>query len=163
MTGWTEFAAQAPRIAAIFARRHSATGNLCFLGTVRPDGAPRISPMEPRFFEGELYLVGMPHTAKFRDLQRDPRFTLHTATVDAHVGDGDAKVWGAVDDVADPDLQARFAQALFAETGLDIRGERFEHFFRAGIDGASAVEVGDDHLFITAWRAGAPERVIQRD
>ena len=34
------------------------------------------------FFEGRLILVGMPNTKKFQDLARDPRFSLHTATVD---------------------------------------------------------------------------------
>ncbi len=64
MTGtggsWDVFAAAAPRIAAVFRRRHAATGNLCFLGTLRPDGFPRVSPMEPWFFEGTLWLGGMP-------------------------------------------------------------------------------------------------------
>lgn len=69
------------------------------LGTLRSDGFPRISPMEPRFFEDELWISGMPNTTKFNDLARDPRFCLHTATVDTHVGDGDAKLWGVVEDV----------------------------------------------------------------
>ena len=85
MALWTDFAAAAPRIAEVFTRRHAATGNLCMLGTLRPDGFPRISPMEPRFLEGDLWLVGMPHTAKFADLRADPRFALHTATVDTQV------------------------------------------------------------------------------
>ena len=71
------------------------------LGTLRSDGFPRISPMEPRFFEDELWISGMPNTTKFNDLARDPRFCLHTATVDTHVGDGDAKLWGVVEDVQD--------------------------------------------------------------
>ena len=90
MPSWEEFANAAPRIAEVFARRHAATGNLCMLGTLRPDGYPRISPMEPRFFEQQLWIGGMPGTAKFADLIRDPRFTLHTATVDTHVAVGDA-------------------------------------------------------------------------
>jgi hypothetical protein len=64
------------------------------IATLRADGSPRISPMEPRIFEGELVLVGMPGTTKFHDLDRDPRFCLHTATVDTEVADGDAKLWG---------------------------------------------------------------------
>src|SRR4051812_16322137 len=94
MTTWKEFAEDAPRIAAVFARRHAATGNLCMLATLRSDGFPRISPMEPRIFEGQLVIGGMPGTTKFRDLARDPRFCLHTATVDPHVNEGDAKLWG---------------------------------------------------------------------
>lgn len=123
MTTWEEFAEGAPRIAGIFVRRHAAAGYLCMLATLRSDGYPRISPIEPRVFEGELWLVGMPDTTKFRDLARDPRFCLHTATVDPQVTDGDAKLWGTVHDVRDKDLHQRFAQALFDETGFDLRGQ----------------------------------------
>src|ERR1700738_5277123 len=113
MTTWREFTEVAPRIAAIFARRHAATGNLCMLATLRADGFPRISPIEPRVFEEQLWIVGMPDTTKFRDLARDPRFCLHTATVDSEVTDGDAKLWGVAEDVQDKPLQQRFATALF--------------------------------------------------
>ena len=162
MPGWTEFADAAPRIAAIFRRRLEATGNLCMLGTLRPDGFPRVSPMEPRLFEGSLWIGGMPGTAKFRDLLRDPRFTLHTATVDTHVGDGDAKVWGTVEDVHDEALHARFADDLFAQTGFDLRGQGFDHLWATHLVGAAAVEVADGHMNVTVWRDGAPERVIRK-
>jgi hypothetical protein len=162
MTTWQEFADVAPRIAKIFIRRHAATGNLCMLGTLRPDGFPRISPMEPRFFEGQLWIGGMPGTAKFRDLVRDPRFTLHTATVDTQVTDGDAKVWGFVEDVRDEALHQRYAEALFVETGFDLRGQKFENFFAADVVGASAVEVGGGHLDVTVWRVGEAERIIRK-
>ena len=154
---WVEFAAAAPRIAAIFRRRHAATGDLCMLGTLRSDGWPRLSPMEPRLFENCLWLYGMPHTAKFDDLARDPRFTLHTATVDTLVGDGDAKLWGTVADVQDEALHARLAQDLFEKTGFDIRGPKFEHCYEASIVGAASVEIIDGHLDITTWRAGSAE------
>lgn len=162
MANWTEFADAAPRISEIFTRRHAATGNLCLLGTNRSDGYPRISPVEPRFFDSELWIVGMPHTRKFDDLARDPRFTLHTATVDSQVGDGDAKVWGTVEDIADQAVHARFTQSLFEETGLDFRNETFDHFFRVELLGASAVELVDNHLDITVWRTGRPERVVRK-
>lgn len=161
-TSWQEFTAAAPRVAAVFMRRHVATGNLCMLGTTRADGFPRISPVEPRIFEDRLVITGMPGTRKFQDLQRDPRFCLHTATVDTHVGDGDAKLWGTVTDVHDPELHARFAEALFAETGFDVRGNEFEHYFVADLIGASSVEVLDDHLDITVWKPGAPEHVVRK-
>ena len=162
MASWTEFAAAAPRIAEIFRRRHAATGNLCMLGTLRPDGFPRISPMEPRFFEDTLWIGGMPGTAKFADLIADPRFTLHTATVDTMVGDGDAKVWGMVEDVHDEALHARFADALYAQTGFDLRGQKFDHLWATDLVGAAAVEVADGHMDVTVWRDGAPERVIRK-
>lgn len=104
MTTWGAFIGGAPRIAEIFTRRHAATGKLCMLATLRSDGFPRISPVEPRVFEGHLTIVGMPNTTKFRDLGRDPRFCLHTATVDTQVTEGDAKLWGVVTDLQDKGL-----------------------------------------------------------
>ncbi len=162
MTTWKEFTERAPRIAAIFTRRHAATGNLCLLATLRSDGYPRISPIEPRIFEDQLWIVGMPRTTKFSDLGRDPRFCLHTATVDAEVTDGDAKLWGVVDDVQDKALHQRFAAALFDDTGLDLRGQDFDHFYAADLTGASAVEVGGGHMDITIWKPGKPERVVRK-
>jgi hypothetical protein len=118
--------------------------------------------MEPRFFDGDLWIGGMPGTAKFRDLVADPRFTLHTATVDTQVSEGDAKVWGTVEDVLDTGVHRRYADALYAETGFDLRGEPFEHLFRTDLVGAASVEVAGDHLDITVWQAGRPERVIRK-
>ncbi len=162
MTSWSELKKQAPRITAIFERRHAATGNLCMLATLRKDGFPRISPLEPRMFEGELWLVGMPGTTKFLDLGRDPRFCLHTATVDTHVRCGDAKLWGIVHDVPDAQLQQRFAQDLYEQTGFDLRGQVFTPFYAADITGASAVEVADDHMDVTIWKPGEVERVVRK-
>lgn len=162
MASWQEFTEAAPAIATIFARRHAATGNLCLLATLRSDGFPRISPLEPRMFEGQLWLAGMPNTTKFRDLERDSRFCLHTATVDTHVADGDAKLWGTVADVQDKALHQRFAIDLFEQTGFDLRGEEFDHFYAADITSASSVEVGDGHMDVTIWKTGGPERVVRK-
>jgi hypothetical protein len=163
MTSWKEFTEQAPTIAAVFTRRHAATGNLCLLATLRSDGFPRISPIEPRVFDDQLWIVGMPNTTKFRDLGRDPRFCLHTATVDAYVSDGDAKLWGVVTDVRDPAVHQRFATALFDQTGMDLRGRDFDHLYAADLVGASAIEADGTHLNITIWKPGEEERVVRKN
>jgi pyridoxamine 5'-phosphate oxidase-like protein len=162
MTTWKSFTESAPRIAAIFDRRYAATGNLCMLATIRSDGFPRISPIEPQIFEDELLIVGMPDTLKFRDLGRDPRFCLHTATVDTYVSDGDVKLWGTVNDIQDKETHRRFASELFEKTGMDLRGEEFDHLYAADVVGASSIESGDDHLVITIWKPGEPERVVRK-
>jgi hypothetical protein len=162
MTTWQEFSAAAPRIAEVFTRRHAATGNLCMLATLRSDGYPRISPVEPRVFEGQLVIIGMPGTRKFRDLARDPRFCLHTATVDTEVTDGDAKLWGVVADVPDKALHQRFTVDLFEETGFDLRGQEFDHFYVADLTGASTVEIVEGHMDVTIWKPGHPERVVRK-
>jgi len=153
MATWGEFVAQAPRVSEIFVRRHAATGGLCLLGTLRSDGYPRISPIEPRIVEEHMWISGMPNTFKLLDLGRDPRFTLHTATVDPRVNDGDAKVWGEVRDIQDAELQRRYADVLYAEAGIDIRGRRFDHLYAADLHGAASVEV-----IAATWtsRSGSP-------
>ena len=158
MVSWDEFSQQAPRIAEVFLRRHEAAGNLCLLGTTRSDGYPRISPMEPRITSGHLTIVGMPGTTKFRDLQRDPRFCLHTATVDPHVGDGDVKLFGQVENLQDPVVHRRFADELLDEVGLDLRGQHLDPFFVANLSGASALRLDDGKLLITVWKPGHDER-----
>lgn len=160
MLAWDEFAAGAPHIAEVFVRRHTATGKLCLLSTLRSDGYPRISPVEPRIFEGHLTLVGMPGTTKFRDLERDPRFCLHTATVDTYVTDGDAKLWGRAENLQDTELHERFATDLYDETGMDLRGLRFDPFFVADLTGASSVETDEAGLKITIWRPGEGEQIV---
>jgi hypothetical protein len=163
MAHWKVFATEAPHISDTFARRHAATGHLCLMATLRSDGSPRISPMEPRILEDHLVLVGMPGTTKFRDLGRDPRFSLHTATVDPYVGEGDAKLSGVVENLRDPDIHRRFADHLFEETGFDVRGEVIDPFYVADINGASTVELVDNQLRITIWRPGERETVVVKD
>jgi hypothetical protein len=158
MVTWQGFAEEAPGIAELFRRRHAAAGNLCFLATLRHDGYPRISPMEPRIVDGQLVLVGMTGTRKFHDLARDPRFSLHTASVDPHVSDGDAKVWGRAVNDRDQRLHKRFADELFAEAGFDLRGETFDPFFVGDLEGAASVAFVDGQLTLTTWRPGGGER-----
>lgn len=165
MSTWAEFVADAPRIAEIFSRRHRAAHNLCMLATLRSDGFPRISPMEPRVFEDQLWISGMPGTTKYLDLQRDPRFCLHTATVDTAVTEGDAKLWGLAVVVPYAPLHQRFAAALFDDIGLDLRGQEFD-LIGVDITGASAVQVSssdaESHLDITIWKPGEAERVVRK-
>jgi Pyridoxamine 5'-phosphate oxidase len=162
MANCAEFVAGAPQVAETFLRRHAATGGLCMLATLRSDGFPRISPLEPRMFEGQLWLGGMPNTMKFRDLFRDPRFSLHTATIDTHVSDGDAKLWGVAHNVQDPALHHRYADWLFQETGFDLRGQTLTDFYAADLAGASSVEVNGGHLDIRIWKPGEPGRVVRK-
>ncbi|GII04490.1 pyridoxamine 5'-phosphate oxidase family protein [Planobispora takensis] len=98
MTAWHEIEQAEPefaqRVRASFdARRHKT------LATVRADGSPRISGIEAAFEEGELVFGSMPNSRKGADLRRDPRFALHSATVDPVEGSeaqwpGEAKISG---------------------------------------------------------------------
>jgi hypothetical protein len=84
----------ARRVRGLFdAHRHKT------IATLRADGSPRISGIEARFDDGELTFGSMPRARKGADLRRDPRFALHSATVDPVEGaealwPGEAKIAG---------------------------------------------------------------------
>jgi hypothetical protein len=98
MATWREVEQSAPdfarRVQQLFdAHRHKT------VATLRADGSPRISGIEAVFEEGELFFGSMPNARKGADLRRDPRFALHSATVDPVDGaeaqwPGEAKVAG---------------------------------------------------------------------
>jgi hypothetical protein len=98
MTAWQDVEKAAPefarRVRALFdARRHKT------FATLRADGSPRISGIEAVFESGELVFGSMPNARKGADLRRDPRFALHSATVDPAEGSeaqwpGEAKISG---------------------------------------------------------------------
>jgi len=84
----------AQRVRALFdAHRHKT------IATLRADGSPRISGIEAVFEDGDLTFGSMPNSRKGADLLRDPRFALHSATVDPVEGSeadwpGEAKISG---------------------------------------------------------------------
>jgi Pyridoxamine 5'-phosphate oxidase len=99
MTTWHDFETAEPefaqRVRGLFdAHRHKT------IATLRADGSPRISGIEAAFEDGELTFGSMPKARKGADLMRDPRFALHSATIDPADGadpaewPGEAKVSG---------------------------------------------------------------------
>src|SRR5260370_17362892 len=67
----------AQRVRGSFDRHRHKT-----IATLRADGSPRISGIEVAFEDGELAFGSMPNARKGADLGRDPRFALHSATID---------------------------------------------------------------------------------
>jgi hypothetical protein len=98
MAAWQDIEQAAPefaqRVRTLFdAHRHKT------IATLRADGSPRISGIEAVFEDGELVFGSMPNARKGADLRRDPRFALHSATVDPVEGaeakwPGEAKIAG---------------------------------------------------------------------
>jgi hypothetical protein len=164
MANWTTFEAEAPETEAIFRRRLEKSG-MALLATLRRDGFPRISGVEPGVREGELWLGTMGKSTKSLDLQRDPRCCLHSATEDKNVADGDVKLWGHAVHITDAAALTRFAEVVQEESGFDVEAQPtgFD-LYRLDLTGASAVQLGADgeHLRITAWTPGEKERVIER-
>ena len=98
MTTWRDVQTAAPEFAARVQRLFDARKHKT-IATLRADGSPRISGIEATFDNGELTFGSMPNARKGVDLRRDPRFALHSATVDPVEGaeaewPGEAKIAG---------------------------------------------------------------------
>jgi hypothetical protein len=87
---WAALEAGAPELAREGRTRLERT-HVALLGTVRPDGSPRISPVEPMFVAGQLVFGVMP-SPKGEDLRRDPRCVLHSSVSDINGSEGEFKV-----------------------------------------------------------------------
>jgi hypothetical protein len=112
MTAWQDVERSAPefaqRVRALFdAHKHKT------IATLRADGSPRISGIESVFEDGELVFGSMPNARKDADLRRDPRFALHSATIDPIEGSeaqwpGEAKISGRAVLATDGSSVSRF-------------------------------------------------------
>ncbi len=95
MATWAQVEAQEPALAARVRAFLEAHTHLT-IATLRKDGSPRISGTECEIVDGELQFGSMWQSMKARDLLRDPRFALHSASEDPPDWAGDAKVAGTV-------------------------------------------------------------------
>jgi hypothetical protein len=154
MASWSEFASAAPALATrvqelLDAHTHKT------LATLRKDGSPRISGTETTHRDGELWIGSMWQALKARDLQRDPRFALHSATFDPDDNwPGEAKLAGLAVEILDE------------PTVKDLNGEAAangpSHLFRLDLTEVSHVRVEDEQLVIDVWTAAGGVRQIKR-
>jgi len=143
LPSWAKFEAEAPELAARVRERLEAHKHKT-IATLRRDGSPRISGTETQFEGEDLWIGSMLDALKARDLQRDPRYALHSASEEPDVWTGDAKVAGVAEEVATSDGKS--------------------HRFRLDILEASTVELDDErkHLVITIWTPEGGLRTIKR-
>ena len=134
----------AQAIRACFAARKHAT-----MATLRKDGSPRISGTEVEFSGDEVFLGSMPGAVKALDLRRDPRFALHSPTVDPPPNQpsawpGEAKLAGHAVEVSMPPNPVG------------------AHRFRLVLLEAVLTQVVGDQLEITSWHEGRGVKTCRR-
>jgi hypothetical protein len=153
MASWSEFEAAAPELAEKVRARLDAHVHKT-LATVRRDGAPRISGTETQLRDGELWIGSMWHARKALDLQRDPRFALHSGSDDPDEWSGDAKLAGVVEEITDP------------ERVKAINGEAVgpSHLFRLDLHEVSTVGLDEERkaLVIEVWTPEGGLRTMKR-
>jgi Pyridoxamine 5'-phosphate oxidase len=153
MPSWSEFEAAAPEIAArvrglLDAHVHKT------IATVRRDGSPRVSGTETNLRDGELWIGSMWDALKARDLRRDPRFALHSGSDDPPGWEGDAKLAGVAEEIAD---EARVREVNGEEVGRS-------HLFRLDLREVSTVALNTERngLVIDVWTPEGGVRTIRR-
>ena len=130
MATWEEFAAAVPQLAERGRQRIKAH-ELILLGTIKADGSPRISPVEPDFVDGELMMGMMWQSTKALDLLRDPRCVVHSVVTDRRGTEGEFKIIGEARTIIDGDLTERYCQVL--EDRIDWRPDGDFHLFAIDI------------------------------
>ena len=151
MVSWDVLAERDPELAALGLDRFERTG-LALVGTLRKNGWPRISPVEPVIAEGQLYLGMMWQSVKALDLLRDPRCTVHSTVSDRSGIEGEFKVYGRAVDVTDRAERDRFAEALFEKIGWRPEEPDY-HLFSVDIQSAAWAVIRDGERIQKVWRA----------
>ena len=149
---WQEFASLAPELAAIGEAQFARTG-LALAGTLRRDGWPRISPVEPFIANGQLYLGMMWRSVKALDLLRDPRCVVHSTVSDRHGSEGEFKVYGRAVEVTDLEERRRFADAVYEAIGFRPEEPEF-HCFSIAIESVVFSRLEGEEFQRQIWKAG---------
>ena len=91
--GWGDFTRSAPALARHVEER-LGSGRICYLGTVRPDGWPRVHPVGVNFRDDRMVVVMYPTSPKGHDIRANGRYAVHGSVEDSQGGQGEVLVTG---------------------------------------------------------------------
>jgi hypothetical protein len=145
---WSELERRQPGLAWLGRRRLLEPG-VVLAATIRADGTPRISPVEPYVLDGVLWLSMLWQSRKAADLLRDPRILVHSVVTSRDGGEGEFKIRGTARAERDPERWRRYAAAVAATLGWSPEPGRF-HLFAVGIGEVTFIRyddaTGDQHV-----------------
>jgi Pyridoxamine 5'-phosphate oxidase len=150
MVRWSELERQQPRFAALGRERLIEPG-VVLVGTIRRDGTPRISPVEPLLWDGEFWLSMLYGSLKAADLFRDSRVLVHGIVTSRDGAAGEYKVRGRAMMEDSLDRQRGYANEVTARIGWTPDPGHF-HLFKVDIADVTFIryeETGDQ--FVARW------------
>jgi len=152
---WRDFEAAAPDIAD-FVRAQLEQTRVAVLGTLRKDGAPRISMIEPSILDGDLYLGMMWQSRKALDLRRDPRLALHNAICTTTGEEGEFSLGGRAVEITDAETRSRYVEAVSERISWQ---EPHFHLFLVDIESAALISYeGGEEQSVKVWPQGIEVR-----
>jgi Pyridoxamine 5'-phosphate oxidase len=154
---WVDVEARQPRLAEL-GREKLAGPGVVLVGTVRKDGSPRISPVEPLFWEGELWLPMGLGSMKAKDLMRDARILVHNIVTSRDGSDGEFKVRGRAVLETGRSLNEQVARTISEQLGWSPVPGMF-HLFRVDVDDVTAMRWDDanNDQHMTRWPASVEQ------
>jgi hypothetical protein len=151
---WDDLLTGQPRLGEIAHDRLLAPGVLLVV-TIRRDGTPRLSPVEPFVLDGDLWLSMMLGSRKAADLLRDPRVLVHSVVTSPDGEDGEVKLRGTARHEQGKEPQRRYADAVSEALPWSPEAGLF-HLFAVDIDQVTFVRydnaTGDQYLVL--WPPG---------
>ncbi|MDX6358440.1 MAG: hypothetical protein QOH37_1494 [Nocardioidaceae bacterium] len=148
---WHELVDRQPRLAEV-ARARLLDPGVVLVATLRKDGSPRLSPVEPFVLDGDLLLSMLWGSFKARDLLRDPRVLVHSIVTGREGAEGELKLRGRAVDEQDASLQRRYADAVLAGLGWEPEPGHF-HLFSLDVSDVTFIRydepTGDQ--FVATW------------
>ena len=144
---WGQFEAAAPEMAASGRAQFEQSG-VVLIGTIRKDGSPRISCVEPCILDGVFYLGMMWQSRKALDLLQDSRIVVHNTIYTSTGDEVEFSLRGRAIDIRDLEVRRRYAseRTHWQEPNF--------HLFSLNIESASLVEYGRGEQSVKVWPLG---------
>lgn len=149
-----------PDIAEPMFERFRAAG-LGLLATVRPDGSPRVSPVELMFVGDGLYIGMMPGSRKQADVVHDPRVSLITAVADRHDLGGEGKLFGRLRRLGTVEA-AEVLRVGIAADDIDPEVLAGSPVFELLVEGAAWQRLDGESWVSATWSSAAGARRYER-
>jgi hypothetical protein len=151
---WSQMTAQQPKLSQLAEQRLLAPG-VVLVASIRRDGTPRLSPVEPFVLDGTFWLSMLWQSRKAADLIRDPRILVHSVITNRDGGEGEFKIRGTARAEDALQVQRQYADAVAASIGWKPEPGRF-HLFDIDIENVVYIRydnaTGDQH--VASWPPG---------
>jgi hypothetical protein len=123
--------------------------------TIRQDGSPRLSPVEPLFWKEDLWVSMMLDSRKAQDLVRDERVLVHNIVTNKEGKPGEYKVRGRAKPENDAQLQSDYADVVNRTLGWSPQVGRF-HLFRIDVEEITFIryDIATGDQYFARWPRG---------
>jgi hypothetical protein len=148
---WDAFEDEAPAFARLGMQLFGDPG-VVLVVTVRRDGSPRLSPVEPLFWRGDLWLSMGWGTRKAQDLSRLTQVLVHNVITNREGPNGEYKVRGRALAENDAHVREEYAVEVARMLGWNPEPGRF-HLFRLDVEDVTYIrwDPANNDQYVSRW------------